>query len=78
MHSRRRLGVMSNEHTSDEDPRLRIETSEPVPEADALEQAEEIAPETEKDDPPSVDDDVPEADAIEQSRVVPRDDDERL
>jgi hypothetical protein len=66
---------MLNDQTSDEDPQVRIDQPEPVPEADALEQAEEIAPGTEKDDPPSVDADVPEADAIEQSRVVPGDDD---
>ena len=69
---------MSDEHTNDEDPRPRIDTSEPVPEADALEQAEEIAPDAEEDDPPSERPDVPEADAIEQSRVVPRGDDEHV
>jgi hypothetical protein len=57
----------------DEEPRT--ETSEPVPEADALEQAAEVAPD-EEDDLPSNDDDVPEADAIEQARVVPPSDDE--
>jgi hypothetical protein len=67
---------MHSDQTSDEDPRLTSETPEPVPEADALEQADEIAPETEEDDPPSVDADVPEADALEQSRVVPQRDDE--
>jgi len=60
---------MSNDRTSDEDPRLSTKTSEPVPEADALEQAEEVAPD-EEDDSPSEDAEVPEADAIEQSRVV--------
>jgi len=68
---------MSNDQTSGEEPRLTNETSEPVPEADALEQAEEIAPD-EKDDSPTDSPDVPEADAIEQSRVVPHDDEERL
>lgn len=67
---------MSNDQTSDEDPRLTTETSEPVPEADALEQAEEVAPDAEEDHSPSEGADVPEADAIEQSRVVPLDDDE--
>jgi len=49
---------MVNDRTSDEEPRT-DETSEPVPEVDALEQAAEIAPE-EEDDLPSKDDDVPE------------------
>jgi hypothetical protein len=64
---------MANDRTSDAEPRT--ETSEPVPEADALEQAAEVAPD-EEDDIPSKDDDVPEADAIEQARVVPPSDDE--
>jgi len=64
---------MANDRTSDEEPRT--EASEPVPEADALEQAEEVAPH-EDDDSPSEEADVPEADAIEQSRVVPLDEDE--
>jgi hypothetical protein len=68
---------MSNGRTSDEHPRPRSEPSEPVPEADALEQAEEIAPDAEEDDSPSQAADVPEADAFEQSRVVRGDDDER-
>jgi hypothetical protein len=66
---------MSNDRTSDEDPRLTTKASEPVPEADALEQVEEVAPD-EEDDSPSEEADVPEADAIEQSRVVPVDEDE--
>jgi hypothetical protein len=66
---------MVNDRTSDEEPRT-DETSEPVPEADALEQAAEIAPE-EEGDLPSKDDDVPEADAIEQARIVPTSDEER-
>jgi len=53
---------MANDRKTDEDPRT--ETSEPVPEADALEQAAEVAPD-EEDDVPSREDDVPEADAIE-------------
>jgi hypothetical protein len=65
---------MADDRTSDEEPRT--ETSEPVPEADALEQAAEVAPEEEEEDLPSKDDDVPEADAIEQARVVPPSDDE--
>ena len=66
---------MPNDQTSDEDLRLTTETAEPVPEADALEQAEEVAPE-EDDHFPSEGADCPEADAIEQSRVVPLDDDD--
>jgi hypothetical protein len=65
---------MSNDRTTGEDPPT-TEKPEPVPEADALEQAQEVAPD-EDDDSPSEDADVPEADAIEQSRVVPIDDDE--
>jgi hypothetical protein len=68
---------MSNDHTSGEESRLTTETSEPVPEADALEQAEEIAPD-EEDDSPTDSPDVPEADAIEQSRSVPHDDEDHL
>jgi len=64
---------MANDRTSNEEPQR--ETSEPVPEADALEQAAEVAPEDE-DELPTRDDDVPEADAIEQARVVPPSDDE--
>ena len=63
---------MANDRTSGKDPRL-TDTSEPVPEADALEQAEEIAPAEEPDDSPSEGADVPEADALEQARVVPLD-----
>jgi hypothetical protein len=65
---------MTNDRTSDEHPELTAETSEPVPEADALEQSEEVVP-GQDDDFPSEGADVPEADAIEQSRVVPADDD---
>ena len=69
---------MSDERTSDDDPQVSTETSEPVPEADALEQAEEVAPVVEEEDVQSEDAEVPEADAIEQSRVVPiQDDDQR-
>jgi hypothetical protein len=64
---------MASNRTGDEDP-LTSETSEPVAEADALEQAEEVAP-AEDDDLPSDGAEVPEADAVEQSRVVPLDDD---
>jgi hypothetical protein len=67
---------MSDDRTSDEVPQVSTDTPEPVPEADALEQAEELTP-VEDDDPPTDDPEVPEADAIEQSRVVPiRDDDQ--
>ena len=65
---------MGNDRTSGADPDT-TETSEAIPEADALEQAEEVVP-AEEDDLPSDDADVPEADAIEQSRAVPGDDDE--
>jgi hypothetical protein len=65
---------MSNDRVSEEDLELKVEASEPVPEADALEQSEEVVPEDD-DDVPSEGVDVPEADAIEQSRVVPLDDD---
>ncbi len=69
---------MSDDRTSDEVPQVSTEASEPVPEADALEQAEEVAPVVEEEDVPSEDAEVPEADAIEQSRVVPiLDDDQR-
>jgi len=63
---------MSNDRMSDEDD-ISSETAEAVPEADALEQAQEIVPGDEEDFP-SEDAEVPEADAIEQSRPVPRDD----
>jgi hypothetical protein len=69
---------MSDERTSDEAPQVDTDTPEPVPEADALEQAEEVAPVADEDDPPTEDPEVPEADAIEQSRTVPiHDDDQR-
>jgi hypothetical protein len=66
---------MSDDRTSDETPKVSTETPEPVPEADALEQAEEVVPVVEEEDVPSDDPEVPEADAIEQSQVVPNDDD---
>ena len=68
---------MSNDRTSDEDRRRITEPAEPVPEADALEQAEEIAPVEEDEDSSLEDAEVPEADAIEQSRVVPIEGEER-
>ena len=68
---------MSDDRTSDDAPQESTETSEPVPEADALEQAEEVAPVVEEEDVPSEDAEVPEADAIEQSRVVAIDDDDQ-
>jgi hypothetical protein len=68
---------MSDERTSDETSQVSTETPGPVPEADALEQAEEVAPAGEEEAPPPQDAEVPEADAIEQSRVVPIDDDDQ-
>jgi hypothetical protein len=65
---------MTNDHSHDEERHL-TGTSEPVPEADALEQAAATAPD-EEDDVVSEGDDVPEADAIEQARVAPLDDEE--
>jgi hypothetical protein len=66
---------MSKDRTSNEDLG-HTEPSEPVPEADALEQAAEISP-VEDDETPSNDGEVPEADAIEQARVVPPEGEER-
>jgi hypothetical protein len=68
---------MSDDPTSDDAPQVSTNTPEPVPEADALEQAEEVAPAGEEEDPSSEDAEVPEADAMEQSRVVPIHDEER-
>jgi hypothetical protein len=65
---------MANDRSPDEERPLSA-TSEPVPEADALEQAATVAPE-EEDDVLSEGDDVPEADAIEQARVAPLEDEE--
>jgi len=64
---------MANDRSPDEERPLSA-TSEPVPEADALEQAATVAPE--EDDVLSEGDDVPEADAIEQARVAPLEDEE--
>jgi hypothetical protein len=61
--------------TPNADRRRASEGSDPVPEADALEQAEELEPD--EDDVPSDRADVPEADALEQARAVPAEDDER-
>jgi hypothetical protein len=68
---------MSDERTSDEVPQVDTDKPEPVPEADALEQAEEVGPVAEDEDPPTEDPEVPEADAIEQSRAVPIHDDDQ-
>jgi hypothetical protein len=62
---------MANER---EDTRRTDEAPEAVPEADALEQAEPVEPEDDRDVSPSDASDAPEADALEQSRVVPHDD----
>ena len=45
-----------------------------IPEGDALEQAQPVAPAG--DDAPSRDPEVPEADALEQAKAVPIDDEE--
>lgn len=51
---------------------------EHVPEADAVEQAQEVLPaEEEPLTLPSSDPEVPEADAVEQARSLPYDDEER-
>jgi len=60
--------------TADEERRRLADSPEPVPEADALEQTEELEPDDEE--LPSIPPDVPEADALDQARTVPRDDDE--
>ena len=61
--------------TPDEELRRKSRSADPVPEADALEQAEELMPG--EDDQPSDRADVPEADALEQSRALQREDDDR-
>jgi hypothetical protein len=51
-----------------------------VPEADALEQAAPVGPETDEPRPaskPRTAFEIPEADALEQAREVPLDDDDR-
>ena len=66
---------MSDEPTTTDEERRRLaERPEPVPEADALEQTEEVEPDVD-DEEPSIPPDVPEADALDQARTVPRDDD---
>ena len=59
----------------DEERRRLAERPEPVPEADALEQTEEVEPDDD-DEAPTIPPDVPEADALDQARTAPRDDDE--
>jgi hypothetical protein len=66
---------MSDEARTNEDERRRLsEKPEPVPEADALEQTEELEPDD--DEEPSITPDVPEADALEQARTAAQDEDE--
>ena len=60
--------------TSDEERRRLTEKPEPVPEADALEQTEELEPDD--DEEPSIPPDVPEADALDQARTAPQNEDE--
>jgi hypothetical protein len=67
---------MSDEpKTTDEERRRLAESPEPVPEADALEQTEELEPEGD-DDVSSIPPNVPEADALDQARSLPGDEDE--
>jgi hypothetical protein len=61
--------------TPAEERRRKAESAEPVPEADALEQTEELEPDQDETGP--IPDDVPEADALEQARAIPSDDDDR-
>ena len=61
--------------TTDEERRRLAERPEPVPEADALEQTEEVEPDDD-DEVPAIPPDVPEADALDQARTAPQDDDE--
>ena len=61
--------------TTDEERRRLAERPEPVPEADALEQTEEVAPDDDDEAFP-IPPDVPEADALDQARTAQRDDDE--
>jgi hypothetical protein len=61
--------------TTDEERRRLAERPEPVPEADALEQTQEVEPGVD-DEVPSIPADVPEADALDQARTAPPDDDE--
>jgi len=68
---------MSDEAWTAEEERRRLaESAEPVPEADALEQTEELEPEDDDDEAPSIPPDVPEADALDQARTAKRNDDE--
>ena len=60
--------------TSDEERRRLSEKPEPVPEADALEQTEEL--DTDDDEEPSIPPDVPEADALDQARTAPQNEDQ--
>jgi hypothetical protein len=53
-----------------------VDSNEPVPEADALEQEQPVVPEREERTAPERGE-VPEADWLEQSRVEPFDEDER-
>ncbi|TMK37460.1 MAG: hypothetical protein E6G58_02005 [Actinobacteria bacterium] len=67
---------MSDEAWTAEEERRRLaESAEPVPEADALEQTEELESDDD-DEAPSIPPEVPEADALDQARTAPRDDDE--
>jgi hypothetical protein len=66
---------MSDEPMTTEEERRRLaESPEPIPEADALEQTEELEPDA--DDVTSIPPGVPEADALDQTRTVPPDEDE--
>lgn len=57
------------------DPRDARDIVDPVPEADAQEQAQVVS-ETQEVDPPRTDPEVPEADALDQARTVVLDDED--
>jgi hypothetical protein len=57
------------------DPKDARDLAEPVPEADAQEQAQ-VVRETQGLDPPRTDAEVPEADALDQARTVVLDDED--
>jgi hypothetical protein len=66
---------MSDEAWTSDDERRRLTgKSEPVPEADALEQTEEL--ESDDDEEPSILPDVRRPNALDQARTAPQDEDE--
>lgn len=66
---------MPGDPTTEDDLTVKRERSDPVPEADALEQSQPVEVRDGEDGVPSDEAEVPEADALEQSRVAPLDDD---